>query len=74
MGEAERDIIEGYLDGFRDIRPDLPGRATNRSLAYQHGWLNGRDDRVGKPRDTAENLRRIAQDLICKGGGDAVPT
>jgi hypothetical protein len=60
--QAERDMMEGYWDGRDDERIEFPEQ-SNRSPAYRHGWLNGRDDRLHKPRDTAENLRRQA-DLI----------
>lgn len=58
-------MIEGYYDGFRDERSELPEN-HNFSPAYAHGRLNGRDDRICKPRDTAANLRRRA-DLILSG-------
>jgi hypothetical protein len=32
-------------------------------MPYNHGWKNGRDDRIGKPRDGASVLRARA-DLI----------
>ena len=60
---AERDMVEGYLDGFKDHRETLPEN-SNFSPAYIHGWLNGRDDRVGTPRDTASALRERAELLI----------
>jgi len=60
------EMIEGYKDGFQlDAVPPGP----NRSRCYVHGWLNGRDDRLGKPRATADELRkngekaRLADDI-----------
>jgi hypothetical protein len=51
------DMYEGYRDGFN---LDSPEPSSNRSVSYRHGFANGRDDRRGKPRDTAENLRNLA--------------
>ena len=57
----ESEMVEGYLDGCKDERDALPEN-TNRSRAYVHGWLNGRDDRLRKPRDSAANqLLQIGQ-------------
>jgi hypothetical protein len=57
------DMIDGYLDGFEDDRDDYPSQ-SNRSEAYRHGWLNGRDDRLGKPRASAQMLRDEAARII----------
>lgn len=57
------EMINGYIDGFSDDRADLP-KNTNYSPAYTHGWLNGRDDRIGKPRDTASVLRNRADIIL----------
>lgn len=54
---ANPDMIEGYLDGFN---LDNPEPSVNRSASYRHGFANGRDDRRGKPRDCAANLREHA--------------
>jgi len=51
------ELVDGYRTGFSDDREKLPAQ-HNYSPLYVFGWLNGRDDRIGKPRDTAENLRR----------------
>lgn len=51
------EMLLGYLDGFN---PDSPEPSENRSHSYRHGFANGRDDRAGNPRDTAENLRLAA--------------
>lgn len=56
--EANDEMVEGYMDGLKDDRLDMP--ASNRSASYQHGWLNGRDDRVRKPRASATELRVLA--------------
>ena len=55
------DLIEGYFDGRNDDEFELPIRLDNHSHSYKHGWLNGRDDRIGKSRDTAVNLRLQAE-------------
>ncbi len=58
----EQELVDGYLDGFRDNRLDYP-IISNRSETYKHGWLNGRDDRIGYPRSTAAILREICDRL-----------
>lgn len=57
---ANADMIEGYLDGCNDDRLEFPASLSNRSQSYQHGWLNGRDDRINKPRASADHLRSLA--------------
>lgn len=64
LSPQERDMMEGYFDGLEDARPDMPGRATNRSQSYRHGWLNGRDDRIHQPRASAQTLREEADCAI----------
>lgn len=54
------DMVEGYYDGLRDDRADFPDSLSNRSHSYRHGWLNGRDDRIGKARTTAADMRVLA--------------
>lgn len=61
--EADRDILEGYLDGSKDDRTEFPS-SSNRSPAYRHGWENGRDDRLRKPRAYAQQLRDEADEII----------
>jgi hypothetical protein len=60
---ANDEMIEGYYDGRDSTSPEPSG---NRSYSYRHGFLNGRDDRSGKPRATAAELREqadLAMDL-----------
>jgi hypothetical protein len=59
---AHSEMIEGYLAGFKDTRDEMEN--SNRSEAYVHGWLNGRDDRVGKSRASYTTLRAEAERLI----------
>jgi hypothetical protein len=56
MPQANADIVDGYFDGREDDRTEYP-EASNRSAFYRHGWLNGRDDRIGKPRASAAEIR-----------------
>lgn len=56
------DMLDGYRAGFTDERAEYPTH-SNRSEAYKHGWLNGRDDRLNDPRDTAASIRAIQQDI-----------
>lgn len=60
------EMVEGYIDGFGAEEMDFPDRLTNRGEAYKHGWLNGRDDRIGKPRASFSRLIRRAADAIAK--------
>lgn len=55
---ANDDMLEGYRDGLADGRAEMPKSFSNRSLSYRHGWLNGRDDRMKKPRASAAEIRR----------------
>ncbi len=57
------EMIQGYWDGKDDSRIELPMQ-HNYDVAYVHGWLNGRDDRLGKPRDRASVLRARANMII----------
>lgn len=62
------EMTEGYIDGWGDDRPELPESLANRSASYRHGWLNGRDDRLGTPRAPAAQIElqasaAIAQDI-----------
>lgn len=58
----ESDIVEGYMDGLRSELENLP-QGNNRSDSYRHGWNNGRDDRLRRPRATAADLREAAADI-----------
>lgn len=55
------DMLEGYRDG-RDL--DCPEPSSNRSRSYIHGFKNGRDDRNGKPRASAAQLRAEADEAM----------
>ena len=63
MIDAKDEMFEGYRDGLNDTRDELPDN-HNRSAAYQHGWRNGRDDRMHRPRAPAETLRKEAEKAI----------
>jgi hypothetical protein len=58
MAKANDEMVQGFLDGY-DLTAPEP--SANRSASYRHGFENGRDDRRGKPRDSAENLIRQAE-------------
>jgi hypothetical protein len=58
---SEYEMLDGYFDG---LDPDSPEPSGNRSACYRHGFLNGRDDRNGCPRDSAANLRLQAEIAI----------
>jgi hypothetical protein len=63
--EKQADMIKGYLAGKDDWRNNLP-EGHNYSPAYEHGWLNGRDDRIHKPRERASVLRARAEMILGK--------
>ena len=58
------DILLGYLDGYSDDRDEYPDTLKNRSDLYRHGWENGRDDRLGRPRSTAQSIRYALSLLV----------
>ena len=51
----EDDLMTGYLDG---LDPDSPEASDNRSPAYIHGFLNGREDAGIKARPETAQQRR----------------
>lgn len=54
-------MMDGYFAGLDSGSYELPECQKDKSAAFKHGWLNGRDDRLGKPRDRADVLRRRAR-------------
>lgn len=44
-------VVEGYLKGRNSESLELPECYKDYPAAFKHGWLNGRDDRIGRPRD-----------------------
>lgn len=61
MSWPEDEMVEGYLDGFKQDSPEPSG---NRSKSYHHGFKNGRDDLTSNPRNSAAELRKQAQEAI----------
>lgn len=57
------EMIEGYHDGRESSRNELH-EGHNYNIAYVHGWLNGRDDRLEKPRERASVLRARADMIL----------
>jgi hypothetical protein len=53
-------MVVGYLAGLSSGSSILPDCHRANSPQFKHGWLNGRDDRIGKPRERADVLRRRA--------------
>ena len=51
------EMYEGYRDG---LNPDSPKPSKNRSHSYLHGFANGRDDLLKRPRASAQLLREAA--------------
>lgn len=61
---AMQDMVRGFWDGFEAESVALPDAAHLESAAYQHGWRNGRDDRIGHLRAPAQTLRERADFLL----------
>jgi len=59
--EAEREMLDGYRDGFDLSNPEPSG---NRSLSYMHGFRNGRADKAGYHLLPAKQLRERAEQVI----------
>lgn len=68
----DREVLEGYVDGLRDDRDELP-ETSNRSASYRHGWRNGRDDRKVSPRAAAETLRTEFREIVAKEESFRIP-
>ena len=60
MGIVDDEILRGYLDGLDPSEMDPGG---NASMAYRHGFENGRDDHNHKPRRSAGEARQIVSDI-----------
>jgi ribosome modulation factor len=64
---ANDEMVEGYRDGRASDLEELPA-GSNRSESYVHGWRNGRDDRVQRPRAAASQLRDEATEIEFREG------
>lgn len=49
-----REKAQGYLAGWEASDLQFLTSREYRSASYRHGWFNGRDDRLGKQRFSAE--------------------
>ncbi len=58
------EMVAGYIRGFDRPADDMPDCYSTKSTAWKHGWLNGRDDAHGKPRERAGVLRARADMII----------
>jgi hypothetical protein len=67
MTFADDEILQGYRDGLDPCSPKPTG---NRTPAYCHGWLNGRDDLSQSPRASAATLRSAADQVRSKTDGE----
>lgn len=59
-----REMNRGYLAGRESGAATLPDCHAAASPAFKHGWLNGRDDRLGQPRERASVLRARADMIL----------
>lgn len=60
----EDQMVKGYLDGLHTFTYDMPEVLKQKSLAYQHGWLSGRDDAFKSPRENAAVLKARAEIIL----------
>lgn len=60
VGRALIEMVDGYRAGMKSGSDELPECHKAKSAAFRHGWLNGRDDRLQHPRESADVLRRRA--------------
>ena len=42
---ASDDMVRGYMAGLNSTSVELPACHANRSAAFRHGWISGRNDR-----------------------------
>ncbi|MDQ5884031.1 MAG: hypothetical protein QG556_368 [Pseudomonadota bacterium] len=61
MITANNEMVSGYIDGLNSSF-DLPPK--NQTASYKHGWMNGRDDRLGEPRDNIDVIRARANMIL----------
>ncbi|MFB6649952.1 hypothetical protein ACFTQ9_21165 [Bacillus velezensis] len=62
----ENEMVDGYMAGFSSGAMSLPDWHKGRSAAFKHGWLNGRDDRISKPRERYSVLRARADMILSR--------
>jgi len=67
---ATADMVRGYAAGYNSECLDLPDCHVRQSPAFRHGWLNGRDDRIGNPRERASVLRARAELIVSNVAGN----
>ena len=60
--DGDDDTLDGYMEGLRSDLDELP-QGSNRSEMWKHGWRNGRDDRMSRPRASAREIRRMTADI-----------
>lgn len=70
MAEANKEMVEGYRDGF-DL--DNPEPSDNRSHSYRHGFANGRADRLGKPAFPSAQVARYLADIAMEKDAEISP-
>lgn len=61
--EKEEQMVMGYWEGRKTCTYNMPEIFNNKSLAWKHGWVSGRDDAFGKPSDKA-SVRKARAEMI----------
>lgn len=64
MRDRQQEVVDGYMKGIGGLSETLPECYDKKSAAWKHGWRNGRDDRLGRPRECASVLRRRADMVL----------
>ena len=62
--DKTREMVMGYWAGKNDSCLEYPEIYKNTSSAFKPGGLNGRDDRIGVPREKASVLRARAELIL----------
>lgn len=58
------DMVAGYRAGCSSGAMELPDCYAKETVAFRHGWLNGRDDRVCRPRERYGVLKARADMIL----------
>lgn len=64
MTSRLEDMVAGYLVGLEKPHVAIPACYSDKSTAWRHGWVNGRDDAWGKPSTRASVNRRRADMIL----------
>lgn len=63
-GMKLKEMVDGHMAGFNDSSSELPERYKDKSVAFKHGWTNGKNDRMSKVPTGVDVLRRRAEMIL----------